>query len=446
MALDWNLDWNTVAGTMRRGSAPITRRAAAAGRRVANWRSRPGRAIELARWHLAAGQVDRASAAASRAWPSITGRDFLIGLLDHRGEVERALAMCVDNAAQHIQQLRRRRPRPARLRELGPDQRVFLSGFFKSGSSAVLDYLRGFEGVARWAPAGELRLIKSVGGMTRLATGYAEHARLTPQDLVAFYLHLTGTKHTTSARGSYDKWRIVNRNSADLFRRRAAAGYLQACLECFLVPAERAGQPWPGGVPALEQCLRTYVQRALDAAATDTRADMLLLDQRVNAWRLPISRFASPSTFVIVHRDPRDQFVDARAALRQPGRVEPSAAEFAASYRRRRRKAGRDVAEIARAYQHRSVQIGFEDFVHDPATAHELVDFLGLAGRRYRQGRFEVARARAAVGKHTRQLTPEESAVIAAALPEYLDARAGRVLPSQEPHQETQRVCSSQEV
>src|SRR5690606_2972039 len=222
------------------------------------------------------------------------------------------------------------------------------------------------------------------------------------------------------------------------FRRREAAGYLAACLECFLDLAERAGQPWPGGVAGLEQCLREHLQHALDAAATDTGVDMLLLDQGVNAFRLPISRFAPPSTFVIVHRDPRDQFVDARAVLRQPGRVEPSAADFAAQYGQRRRRAARHAAEMARDYDHRPVQVGFEDFVYDPTTVHELVDFLGLTGRRYRQGRFEVARARAAVGKHTRQLTAEERAVIAAALPEYLDPRAGepssrRVAPRTSP-------------
>jgi len=265
-----------------------------------------------------------------------------------------------------------------------------------------------------------------VGGLARLTTGYANHAVLTPRDLVALYLHLTGAKHTTSPRGSYDKWRVVNRNSANLFRRREAAGYLQTCLECFLALAERAGEPWPGGLPALEQCLREYVRRALDAAATDTGADLLLLDQGVNAWRLPLSRLAPPSTFVVVHRDPRDQFVDARAALRQPGRVEPSAASFADTYQRRRRGAVRDAAKIAQAYGHRSVRVGFEDFVYDPASVHALVESLSLAGRPYRQGRFEVARARAAVGKHTRHLTREESETIAAALPEYLDERAGQ--------------------
>lgn len=251
------LDWQTVTGTVRRGSAPVTRRAAAAYRRLSGWSSREGQAIERARWHLAAGRIAHATAAAHRASGSIAGRDFLIGLLDYQGETERALAMCVDNAASHIQRLRQRRLRPQRYRELGPDQRVFLSGFFKSGSSAVLDYLRGFAGTARWAPAGELRLIKSVGGMARFTNAYVTHGAVSPADLVAFYLHITGAKHTTSRRGHYDKWRIVNRNSAALFLPPPGGRGLPGGVPGVLPGPGGAGRPAvagrgrrPGAVPA----------------------------------------------------------------------------------------------------------------------------------------------------------------------------------------------------
>lgn len=418
--------WDSWVGGARRRLGPLVHRAIG----VRRWRARPparaGRHGSAVRRHLAAGDpaaAEREARAAATAYPEHAQvQDLLIATLAHRGEAERALALCVENAARHIRRLDRLGS--ARRGNPGSAHRVFLSGYYKSGSSAVLDYLRGFAGVTVWAPGGELRLIKSVGGMADLATRCANQSELLPQDLVDHYLHITGQKLRMAPTGTYDGWSVVNRNSTRLFRTAGTAGYLRTCLEGFLelvtlTLRERSS------AAALEGHFRTYLGRALDRAASDAGADVILLDQGINAWRLPIASLAPPSTFVIVHRDPRDQFVDAQAARERSGRPARSAREYAATYRRNRNRADRHVPEIERSHGHRAVQVGFEDFVHSPATARGLVEFLGLANRAYGRGRFDAGRARASVGKHRRLIRPDELATLVDALPEFLDERVG---------------------
>jgi hypothetical protein len=140
---------------------------------------------------------------------------------------------------------------------------------------------------------------------------------------------------------------------------------------------------------------------------------------------LAISRFLPPSTFVIVHRDPRDHFADARLVRQRPGRKPLTVESFARHYRARRERVERQVPEIARRYGHRALTMSFEDFVLDHETqASRLRDFLGLDGRAYRNGHYEPARGLDGIGRHTRLITPEEAATLVDALPEYLDKRA----------------------
>lgn len=405
--------------------AAIMKLAAGASRRAAGLATPAGRTIERVRWRLRSGDLDAAHAAAAAGvaahpeHPRV--HDLLIGILDRREAHHEALERSVENAHRYL----RRLPPPADPpRELGRDQRIFLSGYFQSGSSAVMDYLSGFAGVSTWAPAGEWRLVKSVGGVADLGARHKETSKLSAQDLVDFYLHVTGQKLTSTARGRYDRWRVVNRNSAALSRDPRAAGYLRACLESFLELVELATGTIQPSRKELDRFFRARVARALDLAAAGVGAEVLLLDQGINAWRLPISRYVPPATFVVVHRDPRDQFVDASAALRRRGQTPKPAAVFAEGYRRRREKAVRAMPKVARRYGHRFLTVGFEEFVHDPEAVRGLVDALGLADRSYLRGRYRPRRAAAAVGVHQRTIDPAEAATIAEALPEFLDPRA----------------------
>jgi hypothetical protein len=376
---------------------------------------------------LAGGDLDQAHRLAEQAWRSRPGhvqlQDLLIGSLDLRGRYEQALALSVENAARRIRWLDRRRVTRHRPHQLGPAQRIFLAGFFRSGSSAVLDHLRGAPGAARWTPYGEMRLLKAPGGVAELVQRCETRGGLSDRDLVDFYLHLTGWKPNRHPPGTFHRRDVVNRHSNMLLRNRRAFGYLHTCLGAFLELVELTSSTKPTAAD-LESFFRDALGRAFDVAAADTGAEVLLVDQAVNAWRLPMSRFLPPSTFVIVHRDPRDQFVDVARVHKKPGMPPITAERFARDYRQNRSWADRDTPRIARQYGHFAIRLSFEDFVLDhQRQAREMTEALALPPPRPGRGYYDPGRGRAGIGSHLGRVSPGELATLTGSLPEYLDPR-----------------------
>jgi hypothetical protein len=387
-------------------------------------------AAEYVKEQIEAGQIEAAREFAEQAhgrFPDqITLNDHLIALRRHFGDPKEALELAILNAQRHRDRLEKRREQKRPERPLDPDQRLFLSGYFYSGSGAVFDFLKDHEGCVAWRPGGEVRLIKFPGGLHALARKHARKGKLSTKSLVDLYLHLCGRRIVTVPKGTYDRWKMVNRNSRKVHRATIARGYLMRCYEQYLDLIERSRQG-PIDVGELEERLRQWVRVAFDAAAADADADRLIIDQAVTAWRLPMARLAPPSTFIVVHRDPRDQFVEAKEVLSRPGRRSTTPFDFAATYRQRKRAADRAIPMLEREYGHRFLRMSFEDFVveHERSAAW-LVDQLGLENVRRTGSSFDPAVSRQNVGKHRRELRPTERAVLTAMLLPYLSPHASR--------------------
>jgi len=352
--------------------------------------------------------------------------DHVIALRRHFGETASALELAITNAERHRRRFGKRREQKRPERALGPEQRIFLSGYFYSGSGAVFDYLSDHAGCVPWRPGGEFRLIKFPGGLFALARRHARKGKLTKKMLLDLYLHLCGQRIVTVPKGTYDRWRMVNNNSRRLHRSEIARGYLMRCYEQYLALIERS-QQGRIGTEELEERLREWVRVALDAAAADADADRLLIDQAVTAWRLPMARLAPPSTFIVVHRDPRDQFVEAREVLSRPGRRSTTVVDFAGTYRKRRRAARRAMPMIEREFGHTFLTTSFERFVLDHEhEAARLKKELGLDGVPRTANSFDPAVSRANVGKSRGELRRGERLVLATLLLPYLDPSVGR--------------------
>lgn len=350
--------------------------------------------------------------------------DTLVGLLRRDGEVEAALALAVDTAARWRDRLAATREPCREERPLERNERVMISGYFYSGSSAVLDFLRDHEGCVKWSPAGEMRLVKFPGGLASLARSHAEQGKVSDKALVDLYLHLCGRRVDTVPKGTYSRWGMVNKNSRKLHRKPAARGYLLRCYEHFLELAARVGDG-PITEEDLEDRFRRWVRSALDAAAADLGADRLIVDQAVTAWRMPIARFLPPSTFVVIHRDPRDQFVEAKEVLARPGRKPTSPARFAATYLRRRQTVRRAIPDLERHHGHRFLSTSFERFVvHHEETATWILDELEMHDVPRIANRFDPAASRQNVGKHHGRLSLGERSLLHVALLPYLSRDA----------------------
>lgn len=350
--------------------------------------------------------------------------DVLVGLLRRDGEVDAALTLAVANAKRWRDRFEQTREPRRSERPLERHERVMISGYFYSGSSAVLDFLTDHQGCVKWSPAGEMRLIKFPGGLDALAKSHAERGQLTANALVDLYLHLCGRRVETEPKGTYTRWGMVNRNSRKLHRKPTARGYLLRCYEHYLdlIARTREGPIDPA---ELEGRLRSWVEAALDAAAADTGADRLIVDQAVTAWKMPIARFLPPSMFIVVHRDPRDQFTEAKEVLSRPGRKATTPARFAASYLRRRRTVQRAIPTLERDHGHRFLSTSFERFVvHHQRTADWILDELQMHDvPRVAEG-FDPQVSRQNVGKHHGQLTFAERSLLRVALLPYISPDA----------------------
>ena len=376
----------------------------------------PGYALELAEAAYAQGVQHRELL------------DRLIALRDHDGRADDALALTYDAATAHLRAFDGSEPATAAPRRLETPARVMISGYFYSGSGAVKDHLRGVPSTTVWPPAGELRVVKFPGGYADLGTRLSEQGELTTQDLVDHYLHLSGVKVSRKALGRYDRWRMVNADSRRLHRSRPLSdGYLAALYRSYLDLAELAGS---GALDPdrLEAHTQAVLAGALDAVATANDTDRVVVDQIVTAWRIDIARYLPPSTFIIVHRDPRDQFSEVREVLSEPGRGKRKATPegFAAAYRTDRELVDGWVSRLESQYGHRVLRLAFEDFVleHQP-TAARLHEALGIDGDTLGDSRFDPAVSRRNVGKFRQHLDPAAVEIIESELPEYLHPGAG---------------------
>ncbi|MGH8794938.1 MAG: hypothetical protein ACRDXX_20135 [Stackebrandtia sp.] len=344
--------------------------------------------------------------------------DWTIAFKAHVGDAAEALSLAVSAARLRMRRLAEAGAALSPPR-LSPQRRIFLAGHFYSGSSAVFDFLGDHPGVVKWSPAGEIRLLKGPGGVADLAKRHAEAGALSESDLVDFYLHIVGRCVTGCPEGVYHPREKVNRHSRLLFGQPAARGYLHACLGCFtqLVALSRNAP----STERVEEHFRDWTTRALDAAAADSGADYLLVDQAIPAWRLRLARFTPPSKFIVVHRDPRDNFAEARAIHMQPGRKLLDAEQYAKRYRRRREAVEAARPELVDRHGHDVMTIGFEEFLLRHSEAADRVRrFVGFDPGDRRRGRFDLEASRRNVGKYRDLASAAEIAVISERLPEYL--------------------------
>jgi len=354
--------------------------------------------------------------------------DRLIALREHDGRIEDAGALTVPAARAQLRRFDGTRAPGVDGSGLQATRRVMISGYFYSGSGAVKDLLRGVPSTTVWPPAGELRVVKFPGGYADLGRRLSEQGALTTQDLVDHYLHLAGVRVSRRALGRYDRWRMVNADSRRLHDARPTAdGYLAALYRGFLELTELAGADEldSGG---LEAHTRTVLAAAFDAVAAATGTDRVVVDQIVTAWRIDIARYLPPSTFIIVHRDPRDQFSEVREVLRQPGRPQRKRTPegFAEAYRADRERVDAWVPRLEAEYGHRVLRLAFEDLVLDhQRTTHQLQETLDLATGPVGVAHFDPDVSRRNVGKYPSHLSSAEVAVLERELAEYLHPGVG---------------------
>lgn len=344
-------------------------------------------------------------------------RDKAASVLDFMGESERALPICIRTTEIRINKLLSGKGHNER--KLDVHSRVFISGYYYSGSGAVLDYLSSHKGFSKWSPLGEARMIRFPGGLWDMV-GRCSQEGFDTKALVDHYLHITGNKTELRLPFFYSPWRDVNIHNRKLNKLKSVNEYLKVRLEGFLELhslwiKERVT------VGGLKNVLRLQLEAMLDAAATDMGADYLLIDQAINAYRIDMAELVPPSSFIVVHRDPRDQFIDARRAWSQPGRTSYSANAFSLVYRERRERA-MEYMKSMEAYGHRFLEVSFEDFIINFDKERKRVDeFTGSEECHMSGNAFSPQRSMLNVGKFNNAITKGEAASLVVGNSQYLN-------------------------
>jgi hypothetical protein len=287
-----------------------------------------------------------------------------------------------------------------------------ISGFFYSGSGAVLDYLRGFDGFQKWPPKGEYRIIKAPGGVHDYMVSLARGGDV---DIAAvdLYLSVVGKKKIRKGLKRRRAWETANGSNGRLACNPKYAAHQAHIYHMLADLFENTSREKNETIEAI----REHMARALGSAAQSIGAERLLIDQAANAWRINLGNYFPLSTFIVVDRDPRDQFAEAQMAWKRLTHMSKSVEKWVDDYLPIRKNYSQDMSAMQeRGYKF--VEMQFESFVtnhdKDRIRLHSALnlDYSLKPVEHY----FSVGTSRRNIGKHHVLLDERTRSVIVAAL------------------------------
>jgi hypothetical protein len=303
--------------------------------------------------------------------------------------------------------------------QLGPF--IQISGYFYSGSGAVLDYLKGYEESIKWVPGGEVRIVKFPGGLASIYKKLISKQKITIVEMVDLYLHLTGCFYVTTKRKEYSKLAMVNKNSKKVLASKSAATYVYELFRLW-EQLDDYSQKVDQIPDEFIKLVKTGLHRAFNAVLYTNKVKILLLDQMITAWRLPTAVLLPPSKFIVVHRDPRDQYVDADDAMGMPGRPKWTTEKYVQLYRKRRLLVDEWIPKLINESGHSFLTMGFESFiVNNVKNLEKLEEFLHLEKYKFSKDltKFNPKKSIVNVGKYKKYLNKKTKEIIEHQLPEY---------------------------
>ena len=347
---------------------------------------------------------------------SIRVNECLTVCLDVLQEHEEAIFWAENSARLRIKRIKKRLKdeilEEAQQKGLQKHQRIFASGYFKSGSSALVDYLRGLDRTKKWTPYGEMRLIKTPGGIRDFSEKYYSGEKT--EAILNLYLTIVGRKLTTTK-----TWNNSNRISRKLISNQKCSAYILECLQFWLKLKSSPAK----SVEEFNSYSVDFLNKAFNHAAHSYNADNLIIDQAINAWRLHLARFVPPSTFFVVNRDPRDHFAESRYHWMKLGKKRQTVEEYIRKYRKIRNKSIKQAKKMSKLYGHKFFFYSFEDFVYDHVnSAKKLKDDLGLIGS---SNSYDPELSKKNIGKFVNVLTRHERSLIESELKDFLHPAAG---------------------
>lgn len=302
--------------------------------------------------------------------------------------------------------------------QLEPQSKIIVSGYYYSGSGALLDFLADHAGVLKWPEAVETRFINLPWGLNSLRASIGTHGHLRAVDLLRLYLHLIGQ---IPRAGSWTDEqlhlvKVANRTSRALLNGHCGHVYKECIARFIGFMLPRIGSTVEGAATTLSLFFEDYNARLKqENDATIVAYDRPLPPQRLER----LSLTGALPLYAAVHRDPRSQFADICRSRTAKGQKVMTAKAFVKMYRDRRVQALTSARE-ASTFPVAGLFLSFEDLVTSPGTRAAVREYFGLHEASYQPAKLltEVSAANIDLYKSS----PDPAAVdeVASELPEYL--------------------------
>jgi hypothetical protein len=253
------------------------------------------------------------------------------------------------------------------MADMPPVRAIITSGFSYSGSSAVLDFLRGDPRIANF-PGGEFRFFRARWGMNTLIKTIRRSGDI-PEEQLNNFLRFCRREMPVESRRDATCNRFVKRVKSaipEIFKDtiRSFAGNV-AIAKSYEDPVVK--------VKLLKKAVKQFTATFVRDYSVTTGSEAVLLDQAVRPWTLGQRKYIPGRKIVMVTRDPRDQYVDQYMKAGTPVR---EVQQFMAALEARLQTAIQTASTVG---AEEFMLIRFEDFVSEfESVSDKIYRFIGL--------------------------------------------------------------------
>lgn len=286
-----------------------------------------------------------------------------------------------------------------------PMQVIFSCGFGFSGSGAVTDFLRDFDGCELPFGGGELSWFK--GNERTGWTGADQLIEYVGVCREEYHWHVVNF-FLTSFLGvhglvTFDGEVTLSSGRLALVQRQAKRAILNLWLssEADIRELVMLGRGlFEGLVSAahsanVEELFRDFFRRLIESRFPPEAGERCVFDNSIKAYELELLRLMPQAQAIVTRRDPRDQFV---ARAYESGNGGLSVQEFVRSFQRRER--GCRMALLDPRIRRAVHELQFEEFVLEPSSRDRLCGDLGLPKPEEEYGNLGKSRQNIGIHKH----------------------------------------------
>lgn len=307
----------------------------------------------------------------------------------------------------------------ARKKRMSHGRKIIAAGYYYSGSGALLDFVADHDGAISWPSKGEVRFINLPWGVNELYEGMRGGGRLGLQAVVRLYLHLRGKipVNVFEDRNKIHLAKVANRASRLAMKSDLGRAHSYAVKELISTLVNAVGCGEGDVLPVLVHFFQRYDSELRRLSG----ASVVAYDRAIPPQELQRRNLLGPEVAIMmVHRDPRSQFVDITHARAERAQSVMTAERFIRLIQSRRHRALEYTKSNIENFDQPVALISFEDLVTSCRARVKIREILGLAAMPYSADNFLPEASKRNMMNYEGHADQASIRAIEAALPQYL--------------------------